>query len=238
MHKVNVPQYILDRACLSHGRATLFDSLDMSKTAHVIVDLQNGFVAPGAPIEVPVAREIIANVNAISAAVRKAGGVNAFLRYTSDPDEPQKWDVFFKNYMSPDRSAMQVETFRAGSEMHALYPELDVTDEDLIFDKTRFSGMIPGTCEMDDTLKARGIDTMIITGTLTNCCCESTARDAMQMGYNIIFVTDGNATLTDEEHNATLLSMGAIFADLKTSAEVVALAEAAEAADAVATAAE
>lgn len=234
MHKVNVPQFILDRAYLSHGRATLFDSLDMSRTAHVIVDLQNGFMLPGAPIEVPEAREIVDNVNAISAAVRKAGGVNAFLRYTSDPDEPMKWDVFFKNYMSPERSAQQVKTFAAGSEMHALYAGLDIAEDDLIFDKTRFSGMIPGTCEMDDALKARGIDTMIITGTLTNCCCESTARDAMQMGYNVIFVTDGNATLTDEEHNATLLSMGAIFADLKTAAEVVALAEA----GAMATAAE
>ena len=71
------------------------------------------------------------------------------------------------------------------------------------------------------------IETMIITGTLTNCCCESTARDAMQMGYNVIFVTDGNATLSDLEHNATLLSMNAIFADLKTAEEVVAIARAA-----------
>ncbi|MBB97623.1 MAG: isochorismatase [Rhodobacteraceae bacterium] len=227
MHVVNVPQYIRDRAILSHGRETLFETLDMSKTAHVIVDLQNGFVAPGAPIEVPVAREIIDNVNAISAAVRASGGVNAFLRYTYDANEPQPWDVFFRNYMSPERRAQQEEAFTAGSIMHALYPGLEVSDEDLIFDKTRFSGMIPGTCDMDESLKARGIETMIITGTLTNCCCESTARDAMQMGYNVIFVTDGNATLTDEEHNATLLSMGAIFADLKTAAEVVAIAEAA-----------
>ena len=224
MHAVHVPDYIRDRAILSHGRARLFDRLDMRRTAHVIVDLQNGFVAPGAPIEVPVAREIIANVNAISDAVRRSGGVNAFLRYTYDPVEPLPWDVFFRNYMSPERRAQQEAAFAAGAEMHALYPELDVRPDDLVFDQTRFSGMIPGTCGMDAALKARGIDTMIITGTLTNCCCESTARDAMQMGYNIVFVTDGNAALTDEEHNATLLSMGAIFADLKTAEEVVALA--------------
>ena len=46
-------------------------------------------------------------------------------------------------------------------------------------------------------LKAKGIDTLIITGTLTNCCCESTARDALQMGYKVIFMSDANATLSD-----------------------------------------
>ena len=43
---------------------------------------------------------------------------------------------------------------------------------------------------------------------------QSTARDALQMGYNVIFVSDANATLSDEEHNGTLLSMAAIFADV------------------------
>ena len=56
---------------------------------------------------------------------------------------------------------------------------------------------------------------------MTNCCCESTARDAMQMNYNIIFVADGNAALTDAEHNATLSSMVAIFADVMSAEEVI-----------------
>ena len=56
--------------------------------------------------------------------------------------------------------------------------------------------------------------TLIITGTLTNCCCESTARDALQMGYKVIFMSDANATLSDEEHLGTLLSMYTIFADV------------------------
>jgi ureidoacrylate peracid hydrolase len=76
---------------------------------------------------------------------------------------------------------------------------------------------------MDAQLKARGIDTLIITGTLTNCCCESTARDALQMGYNVIFLTDANAALGDEEHNATLMSMTAMFADVMDSNRLVQL---------------
>ena len=104
-----------------------------------------------------------------------------------------------------------------------LWPLLDVQPGDLIVDKTRFSAFIPGTCPLDEMLRARGIDTLIITGTLTNCCCESTARDALQQNYKIIFVADGNAAITDAEHNATLCNMATLFADVMTTAEVLAV---------------
>jgi ureidoacrylate peracid hydrolase len=70
-------------------------------------------------------------------------------------------------------------------------------------------------------LEARGIDTLIVTGTATNVCCESTARDAMQMNYKIIFIADGNAAGTDAEHNATLNNMCVLFADIMTTGELV-----------------
>jgi ureidoacrylate peracid hydrolase len=70
-------------------------------------------------------------------------------------------------------------------------------------------------------LQDRGIDTLIVTGTLTNCCCESTARDAMQFNYKVIFVSDANATLSDAEHNATLNNMCALFADVMSTDEVI-----------------
>ena len=215
MHKVSIPDDIVARARLQRGgREHLFEILDMSRVAHIIVDLQVGFVAKGAAVEVPATRDMIGEVNAISRAVRTAGGVNAFLRFTHDPDEPIKWTSNYTGYMTAPMIEMVKEAFSRGAREWELYAELDVQPQDLIFDKTRYSGFIPGTCAMHEQLQARGIDTLIITGTLTNCCCESTARDAMQMGYKIIFVSDANATLSDAEHNATLISMTTIFADV------------------------
>jgi ureidoacrylate peracid hydrolase len=52
-------------------------------------------------------------------------------------------------------------------------------------------------------------------------CCESTARDAMQMNYKVIFVADGNATNTDAEHNATLSNMVRLFADVMMTEELL-----------------
>ena len=222
MHKVSIPEEITARVRQQRGgRIHLFDELDMSRVAHIIVDLQVGFVAEGAPVEVPLCREMLGNVNAISAAVRRAGGVNAFLRFTHDPIEPIRWASAYDGYMTPAMINMVDEAFSRGAPNWELYPGLDVDASDLVFDKTRYSGFIPGTCQMHEALQARGIDTLIITGTLTNCCCESTARDAMQMGYKIIFLSDANATLSDAEHNATLISMTTIFADVTSTEELL-----------------
>jgi ureidoacrylate peracid hydrolase len=226
MHKVDIPQSIIERGRrLRGGREHIFDSLDMSKVAHVVVDLQVGFCAEGAAVEVPMTREIFGAVNRISRAVRSTGGVNMFLRYTYDESEKQLWNIWYRNYMVEDQREMMKAAFSRGAAQWELMPDLEVRDGDLIVDKTRFSAMIPGTSDFDAMLKARGIETLIVTGTLTNCCCESTARDALQMGYNVIFMTDANATLTDEEHNATLMSMSAIFADVMDTPYLLGLIE-------------
>ena len=71
-------------------------------------------------------------------------------------------------------------------------------------------------------LQARGIDTLIITGTATQVGCESTARDAMKMNYKVFFITDGNATFTDAEHDATLSAMAHGFCDVIDTNEMIA----------------
>jgi ureidoacrylate peracid hydrolase len=221
MHKVHIPEDAIERGRAMRGTEHILAEIDPKKTAHIIVDLQNGFMQPGAPVEVPGVRDIVGNVNKISNALRSAGGLNVFLRFTYDGGEPLPWRMMYEKYTQASYATMMREAFTPGADYHALWSGLDVRAEDAIVDKTRFSAFIPGTCSLHDLLQGRGIDTLIITGTVTNCCCESTARDAMQMNYGIIFVTDGNGAFTDAEHNATLTSMAAIFADVMTTDEVL-----------------
>jgi ureidoacrylate peracid hydrolase len=196
-------------------------AIDPRRSAHIIVDLQNGFMAPGALMEVPVARDIVPAVNRIiSNAVRQAGGLNVFIRFTIDPGEPYYWGPMFDR-VTPDYRQQMTQAFEAVAAQHALWQELDVQEVDRIVDKTRFSAFIPGTCPLADILSARNIDTLIVTGSLSNVCCESTARDAMQMGYRVLFVQDGNATLDDATHNATLANLAMIFAEVIESDAVL-----------------
>ena len=92
--------------------------------------------------------------------------------------------------------------------------------------KNRPSAFIQGASNLEAELRRRGRDTLIITGTLTNACCESSARAAAALGFVSIMVSDAMATRTDEEHNATLINVMQLTADVRTMDEVLGLLEA------------
>jgi ureidoacrylate peracid hydrolase len=226
MHQIRISPEVIKLASQQRGgKLHMFDDIDPARTAHLIVDLQNGFMEKGAPVEVPVAREIVPNVNAISRAARSVGALNVFIRYTTDDEALDSWSTWYTRFHSPQSRATMRDAFGPGRHHWQLWPGLDVAKEDLKVDKTRFGAFVPGTCNLHEILQKRGIDTLIITGTLTNCCSESTARAAMQMNYKVIFVADGNAALSDDAHNATLTSMCGLFADVRTTEETIAVLE-------------
>ena len=222
-HQVNHHAILDTLAATRGGVRNVFAEIDPRRTAHIIIDMQNGFMEDGAPVEVPAARGIVDEINAVSRAVRAAGGLNVFLRYTTPVDWDTGWTVFWERMGSA--AAGHRAAFTPGAHFHQLWPSLDQADGDLVIDKQRFSGFTHGTSDLHSTLQARGIDTLLISGTLTNCCCESTARDAMQHNYRVIMVADANAALTDAEHAATLHILAMVFADLHSSQEIVAMLE-------------
>ena len=196
-------------------------------TAHIVVDLQNGFMAPGQVAEVPVARAIVPNVNRISAALRAAGGAVVFTKHTADAEAIRTWSVYFEHFMTPERRAPFIEAFTPGSPGHALWPELDVVPQDLVIQKRRFGAFVPGSSDLHAHLQERGIDTLIISGTVSQVCCESTARDAMMMNYKVFFISDACATLTDAEQAGTLTAMAHGFCDVRDTQSVLGLIAAA-----------
>ena len=203
------------------GRLNPFDGLDPARTALIVVDLQNGFMAPGQPAEIAPAREIVPNVNRLAAATRAAGGTVVWIQNTITPESEKSWSIYLGNFANEDWGLRMRRAFTPGDFGHALYPSLEVRPSDLTVRKTRFSAFVPGASELDSILRGRGIDTLIVVGTATNVCCESTARDAMMLNYKIFFVSDANACRTDEEHNATLAILLMMFADVRSTDEMV-----------------
>lgn len=196
--------------------------LEPARTAHLVVDLQNGFMTPGAAVEVPLAREIVPNVNRISAALRAAGGTNVFLRMNLGTPATATWRGYLDRIPSPEDRSSLIAAFTGGAPSFELWDGLEVAEDDLVLDKTRFSAFVPGASRVHEELSRRGIDTLVVTGTLTNVCCESNARDAMQMDYRILFVADATAALSDETHNATLANMDSHFAEVLMTDELLA----------------
>jgi len=109
----------------------------------------------------------------------------------------------------------------AGTLGHQLWPTLDVNPEDETVLKYRFSAFMPGTCDLAERLRTRGFDTVLITGTVTNVCCESSARDANMTNFRTIMVSDGNAASTQEEHDASLTAFYNVFGDVMDTDMVI-----------------
>ncbi len=214
MHNNAIYPSVLQRVAQRRGGLRVFDHIDSRPTAQVVGYLQNGFMAPGAVAEIACAREIVPTVNRISDAVRAAGGLVVYIQNTFDDVAVRTWSTFFDHFCSPSRRQAMIEAFTPGADGHALWAGLDVRPEDLKVRKRRFGAFAPGASDLHAILQARGVDTLIITGTASQVCCESTARDAMMLNYKVFFIEDGNATFNDEEHNATLSAMAHTFCDV------------------------
>ncbi|KAH8821920.1 Isochorismatase-like protein [Xylogone sp. PMI_703] len=123
----------------------------------------------------------------------------------------------------PDFSRKRREALARGSKGYALWSELDIREAegDLLVEKRMFSAFIQGSSDLDSILRQRGIDTLLITGTVTSVCCESTARDAMMRNYRVVMVSDANAAFTDHEHNVALSAFYGTFGDVMPTDMVI-----------------
>ena len=99
-----------------------------------------------------------------------------------------------------------------------LMPEFTPGAEDLLIDKNRYSAFF--NTGLDETLRAEGIEELIITGVMTNCCCETTAREGFVRDYRIFFVSDATATADDDLHLSTLKTLAYGFAHIMSTEEV------------------
>ncbi len=221
MHNIAIPDYILERAKAQRGKLHVFETLDGPSTALLVVDLQNAFMLPGARWEIPYARDLVPRVNELAHAARTAKGTVVWLQMTLE-NEAERWSVYFDYIRRAKNKTDDVETLSRGNYGHALYAGLDVRPTDLKVEKTRYSAFIQGSSDLDRILRGLGIDTLIIVGAVTNGCCACTAYDAMMLNYKIIFVSDGNAARTDDEHNAALANILRNFGDVVSTHEAIA----------------
>ena len=209
-----VPDAVRQRVIARTGTEHPHADLDPKRTALVVVDLQNAFMDDDIGHAVcPMARDIVPNVNRLAAAVRGSGGGVFWIKNTVDERSMREWS-HVEAMLTPNSRTRRLAAMAEGTRGHDLWPDLDVKPEDEIVRKYRFSAFLPGTCELPYRLRARGFDTVLITGTVTNVCCESSARDAMMSNFRTVMVSDANAALTMEEHNASLVSVYAIFGDV------------------------
>jgi ureidoacrylate peracid hydrolase len=194
------------------------ETIHPSSAVLLVIDMQNDFVASGAPMEKADAR---AMVPTLKKAIQFCRGAGIRVVYTTHTHRLDGSDMgLFSQLYQPiaSRSAL-IE----GTPGVAIYPDLKPELSEIVIKKHRYSAFF-GT-NLDLILREWGIETVIISGTTTEACCHATARDAMFLNYSVVFLSDATATgdypdlgygamSGSEVHRASLVVLAASTADV------------------------
>ncbi|HKQ28419.1 MAG TPA: cysteine hydrolase [Burkholderiales bacterium] len=221
MHKVSIRRHIIDRVVARRGDVHWFTRLDPKKTALAIVDMQNTFCMPGAPGEVVAARGIVPVINRLTARLRALRiPVIWVLHANTHSAGRSDWEVFF-NYVVRNREIRQRMVESLSPAKQQVWKEMVVEPSDITIIKNRYSALAHGASSLERVLRNLGIDTLLVGGTKTNVCCDSTARDAMMLDFKSVLLSDCCAALSDDEHLGALETFIQQFGDVMTSDEAL-----------------
>ncbi len=174
------------------------------KRALLVIDVQNAYFDGGMTVTYP-------------------GGSFANILRAIDAANARGIPVIVIQHSSPEGS----KSFARGTNGWELHDEIKKKHYDHLTDKT-FPGSFTDT-ELEDTLKKLGCDTVVITGYMTQMCCDTTARQAFHLGYGVEFLSDATGTLgisnyagsvtAEELHRAILVTQAMKFSKVMTLAE-------------------
>ncbi len=171
-------------------------TFDLSKAALLVIDMQQYFTDSKSPAFVPSAPLVQENIQKLIAQFKKEKRpvIYTFFAVGSKEKDP------ILNWWG--------ETVTTGSKEAQL--TLSPDPHDLILRKPTYSAF-HGT-SLHDFLQVNAVESVLITGLLSNLCCETTARDAFNHGYEVFFGLDSTAAYNEDQHLATLLNLSQGFA--------------------------
>ncbi len=176
-----------------------------AERALLVIDVQNEYFTGKMPVSYPTG-SLEQILRAMDAAHSKGIAVVVIQHDSPQPDAP---------------------VFRVGSPEWELHPEVTKRPRGALLHKA-LPGSFTGT-ELESWLRARGITTLTISGYMTQMCCDTTARQALHLGFNVEFLSDATGTLAfknaagevsaEELHRAVLVTQQSRFSQVLTTSE-------------------
>ncbi len=175
------------------------------KRALLVIDVQNEYFSGKLPISYP--QGSLERITQVMDAAEQAQIPIVMVQHSAtQPDSP---------------------TFRRESQEWELRPEVAERPYDVLIEK-HLPGSFTGT-QLEDWLKEHGIDRVVISGYMTQMCCDTTARQAMHLGFGVEFLSDATGTLAfannagkvsaEELHQAVLVTQQTAFSEVLPTEE-------------------
>lgn len=174
--------------------------MNASKTAVVLVEFQNDFTTEGGTLHGAVkgvmeSTHMLDNIKDVVAKARKAGAIIIYA--------PIQFAAGYNEITSHPygilKGVVDSNSFVKGTWGAAMVDSLKPEEGDIVLEGKRGLDAFAST-NLDFILRSKGIETVVMSGFLTNCCVESTMRSAYEKGFAVITLTDCVAGTSEEEH--------------------------------------
>ncbi len=175
------------------------------KCALIVIDMQRFFLDPTSPTFTCGGLAIIPTLKQLIEVFRDAGRPVLFTRHVHHPDNLDS------GVMGWWWEGMCLE----GSPESEVHPALAPMDNEKVIFKHRYSSFY--NTDLETVLRCLRIEDLVVTGIMTNLCCESTARDAYYRDYRVFALADGMGTINEEMHIASLMNLAFGFASVTTA---------------------
>ena len=183
--------------------------LNREKSALLIVDMQEFFLAPQSPTFTCGGLAILPVIKRLAGAFRAN---NRPIIYTKHVHHPDHLDSGIMGWWW---EGMCIE----GSPKSEIHPEIAPLPVDKVILKHRYSAFY--NTDLETILRCLKVEDLVISGIMTNMCCESTTRDAYYRDYRVFFLADGTGSINEEMHLASLLNLAFGFAYVTTADRII-----------------
>jgi len=195
-------------------------SPDVRRAAFVVIDMQNFSCAPADGKSMPGIAAVVERINRLAGVCRKKGVPVIWVRQNittiGDTD-----DGGFHRIFHDDDRTRSITNRCVGTEINREM-DIDFSCDHVVF-KNRYSAFLSNPPELRQKLEELGRTQLLIAGVAANVCVESTLRDAMQLDYEVILLSDGTTAPDDEALKMTLANTRQFFGDVRTTDEIAAI---------------
>ena len=167
------------------------------RAALLVLDLQDYFLRPDSHAYIPAAPAILPNIQNLVTSFSGHGRPVIFTQHLNTQADAGMMSRWWR------------DVIRADSPLSAIAPGLD-SPGGIRIRKTQYDAFY-GT-SLEELLRGRGVEQVVVSGVMTHLCCESTARSAFMCGFEVLFCVDGTATYTEALHRSALLTLAHGFA--------------------------
>jgi ureidoacrylate peracid hydrolase len=203
---------------------------DIRKSALIIVDMQNDFVHPdggfacvarenpAAGIDMPFLMGTIPHVQRLADAFREAGRPVIYIAHVVKPDYSDAQFPYWRLGLAPGGNRTFIVEGTWGAQ---IVDDLKPEEGEHLVVKKGFGGF--SNTPLDTILRNMGVTTCVVSGVTTCVCVSTTVRGGVEHNYRMILVEDAVAEVSRDTHEAELKTMARVFAEVKTTDDVVAM---------------